>query len=157
MEYHLAEINVGRILGPMDSAIMQEFAANLDPINALAESSEGFIWRLKDDSNNATSIPVTADALLIINLSVWRNIDDLFTFTYKTAHTEYLRRRGEWFERLKDMHMAMWYVPAGHVPSVTEAMERIAYIRAHGPTPYAFTFKQRFTPEQALAAGYLTA
>jgi Domain of unknown function (DUF3291) len=153
MEYNLAEINVGRMLGPIDSTIMQEFADSLDRINALAEGSEGFIWRLKDESNNATSIPVTADVLLIINLSVWKNIDDLFAFTYKTAHTEYLRRRGEWFERLRDMHMAMWYVPAGHIPSVTEAMDRIAYIRANGPTPFAFSFKQRFTVDQALATG----
>jgi hypothetical protein len=155
MEYHLAEVNIGRILGPMDSAVMAEFAANLDPINALAESSPGFVWRLKDESNNATSISVTEDRFLIVNLSVWQTIDDVFAFTYRSAHTEYVRRRGEWFERLKEMFLACWYVPVGHVPTVAEAMERIEYIRKHGPTPYAFTFKQRFSVEEAKEAGVL--
>lgn len=153
MTYHLAEVNIGRILGEMDSPVMAEFAANLNRINALAEGSEGFIWRLKDDSNNATSIPVTEDRFLILNMSVWRNIDDLFAYTYRTAHAEYVRRRAEWFERLKEMHMAFWYVPEGHVPTVTEAMDRIARIRELGPSPYAFTFKRRFTPDEALTAG----
>lgn len=153
MTFHLAEVNIGRILGPMDSPVMAEFAANLNRINTLAEGSEGFIWRLKDDSNNATSIPVTEDRFLILNMSVWRNIDDLFAYTYRTAHAEYVRRRGEWFERLKDMHMAFWYIPAGHIPSVSEAMDRIARIREQGPSPYAFNFKHRFSLEEALAAG----
>jgi hypothetical protein len=153
MTYHLAEVNIGRILGEMDSPVMAEFAANLNRINALAEGSEGFIWRLKDDSNNATSIPVTEDRFLILNMSVWRNIDDLFAYTYRTAHGEYVRRRAEWFERLKEMHMAFWYVPEGHVPTVTEAMDRIARIREQGPSPYAFNFKRRFTPDEALTAG----
>jgi hypothetical protein len=152
MTYYLAEVNIGRILGPMDSPVMEEFAANLNRINALAEGSEGFIWRLKDDSNNATSIPVTEDRFLILNLSVWRNIDDLFAYTYRTAHAEYVRRRAEWFERLKEMHMAFWYIPAGHIPTVEEAMDRIARIREQGPSPYAFNFKRRFTAEEAVAA-----
>jgi hypothetical protein len=153
MTYHLAEVNIGRILGPMDSPVMEEFSANLNRINALAEGSEGFIWRLKDDSNNASSIPVTEDRFLILNLSVWRNIDDLFAYTYRTAHAEYVRRRAEWFERLKEMHMAFWYIPAGHIPTVEEAMDRIARIREQGPSPYAFSFKRRFTPDEAVAAG----
>jgi uncharacterized protein DUF3291 len=152
MTYHLAEVNIGRILGEMDSPVMAEFAANLNRINALAEGSEGFIWRLKDDSNNATSIPVTEDRFLILNMSVWRNIDDLFAYTYRTAHAEYVRRRGEWFERLKEMHMAFWYIPAGHIPTVSEAMDRIAHIREHGPSPYAFNFKRRFTADEAAGA-----
>ena len=147
---------MGRILGPMDSAVMAEFKANLDPINALAEASEGFVWRLKDESNNATSIPVTEDRFLLVNLSVWQTIDDLFAFTYKSAHTEYVRRRAEWFERMKEIFHCCWYVPVGHEPTVAEAMERIAYIREHGPTPYAFTFKQRFTIEAARKAGLLS-
>jgi hypothetical protein len=155
MEYHLAEVNIGRILGPMDSPVMAEFAANLNRINALAEDSPGFVWRLQDESNNATSIPVTEDRFLIVNLSVWRTIDELFAFTYRSAHTEYVRRRGEWFERMREMILACWYVPVGHEPTVAEAMERIARIRAHGPSPYAFTFKQRYTVEEAKEAGVL--
>lgn len=155
MEYHLAQVNIGRILGPMDSGMMAEFAASLDPINALAERSPGFVWRLKDESNNAMSISVTEDRFLIVNLSVWRTIDELFAFTYRSAHTEYVRRRGEWFERMKQLFLACWYVPAGHEPTVVEAMERIGSIRRQGPTPYAFTFKQRYTVEEAKEAGVL--
>ena len=155
MEYNLAQVNVGRILGPMDGPVMAEFAANLDPINALAESSPGFVWRLKDETNNATSIPVTEDRFLLVNLSVWRTVDDLFAFTYRSAHTEYVRRRGEWFERMKEIFFCCWYVPEGHAPTVAEAMERIAYIREYGPTPYAFTFKQRYTVSEAMAVGVL--
>lgn len=155
MEYHLAEVNIGRILGPMDSAVMAEFAANLGRINALAEESPGFVWRLKDESNNATSIPVTEDRFLIVNLSVWRTIDDLFAFTYRSAHTEYVRRRGEWFERMKEMFFCCWFVPVGHEPTVAEAMERIEHIRRNGATPYAFNFKQRYSVEQAMEEGVL--
>jgi hypothetical protein len=155
MEYHLAQVNIGRILEPMDSPVMAEFAANLDRINALAESSEGFVWRLKGESNNATAIPVTEDRFLLINMSVWTTIDELFAFTYRSAHTEYVRRRGEWFERIKEMYLACWYVPAGHMPTVSEAMERIDHIRRHGPTPYAFSFRQRYTVQEAREAGAL--
>src|SRR6516225_4451666 len=102
MEYHLAQVNIGRILGPMDGPVMAEFAAGLDRINALAEASEGFVWRLKDDSNNATSITVTEDRFLLINLSVWRTVDDLFAYVYQSAHTDYVRRRAEWFERMRE-------------------------------------------------------
>ncbi|GGB18082.1 DUF3291 domain-containing protein [Puia dinghuensis] len=151
MGYYLAQVNIGRILGPMDSPVMAEFAANLDRINALAEGSEGFVWRLKDESNNATSIKVSDDPFIILNMSVWRSIDDLFAFTYRSDHTAYVRRRGEWFERMKEHFLAFWYVPVGHVPTVEEAWERIDHIRTHGPTPYAFDFKKRFTPEDARA------
>ena len=98
---------------------------------------------------------MTEDRFLIVNLSVWPTIDDVFAFTYRSAHTEYVRRRGEWFERLKEMFLACWYVPVGHEPTVAEAMERIEYIRKDGPTPYAFTFKQRFSVEEAKEAGVL--
>ncbi|HLZ87564.1 MAG TPA: DUF3291 domain-containing protein [Puia sp.] len=155
MEYQLAQVNVGRILGPMESPVMVEFAANLDRINAIAEGSPGFVWRLKDGSNNATSIPVTEDRFLLVNLSVWRSIDDLFAYVYRSDHKDILRRRAEWFERMKEMFLACWYVPAGHEPTVAEAMERVAYIRRNGPTPYAFTFKQRYTMEEAREAGVL--
>jgi hypothetical protein len=90
-------------------------------------------------------------------MSVWRNIDDLFAYTYRTAHAEYVRRRAEWFERLKEMHMAFWYIPAGHIPTVEETMDRIAHIREQGPSPHAFTFKRRFTPDDAVAAGAVAA
>ena len=150
MKYHLAQLNIGKILGPIDSPVMAEFVANLDPINSLAEKSPGFVWRLKDDSNNATSIKVYDDDFIIVNMSVWENTDALFQFVYQSQHTEYVKRRKEWFEKMPEMYMALWYVPAGHAPTVQEAVERLNYLRKHGETPYAFSFRKRFTVEEGL-------
>lgn len=148
MEYQLAQINIGRMLGPIDGPVMAEFAANLDPINALAESSEGFVWRLKDDSNSATQMKFFDDEFMIVNMSVWTSVESLFNYTYKTVHNEVFRKRHNWFEKMKEMHYVLWYVPAGHQPTVAEAMERLEYLRAHGDSPYAFSFKKKFTPDQ---------
>jgi len=148
MEYQLAQLNIGRILGPMDSPVMAEFVANLDPINTIAEKSKGFVWRLKDDSNNATSIRIYNDDFMIINMSVWEDIDSLIQFVYMSEHVEILKRSKEWFSKLKDMHMALWYVPAGHSPTVEEAIGRLDYLRQYKETPYAFSFKKRFSKEE---------
>jgi hypothetical protein len=129
---------------------MADFVNNLDRINALAESSEGFIWRLKDDANNATSIKIYGDDFLIVNMSVWKDIDSLFKFAYQTQHLEIFKRRSEWFEKMKDMHMALWYVEENHKPTIIEAEERLDYLRANGDTPFAFTFKKRFSVDEAL-------
>ncbi|HEY9194906.1 MAG TPA: DUF3291 domain-containing protein [Mucilaginibacter sp.] len=150
MKYHLAQLNIGKILAPIDSPVMAEFVANLDPINSLAEKSPGFVWRLKEDNNNATSIKVYDDDFIIVNMSVWENADALFQFVYQSQHTEYVKRRKEWFEKMPEMYMALWYVPAGHAPTVQEAVERLNYLRKHGETPYAFSFKKRFTVEEAV-------
>ncbi len=150
MKYELAQINIGRILGPIDGPIMAEFVANLDRINALADGSKGFIWRLKDESNSATSISPFEDDYIIVNMSVWSSLDDLFEFTYQSAHVEIFKRRKEWFSKMTDMHMAFWYIPEGSIPTVEEAKERLAYLNKHGETPYAFTFKGRFSAEEAI-------
>ena len=149
MKYHLAQLNIGKILGPIDSPVMAEFVANLDPINSLAEKSPGFVWRLKDDSNNATSIKVYDDDFIIVNMSVWENVDALFQFVYQSQHTEYMKRRKEWFEKMPEMYIALWYVPSGHTPTIQEAVDRLNYLRKHGETPYAFSFRKRFTVEEA--------
>ncbi len=151
MPYQIAQINIGRILGAMDSPVMKEFKDNLDPINALAEQTPGFVWRLKDDNNNATSIHVYEDPYLLINMSVWENIDALFRYVYTSAHTPYIRRRREWFEKMTVPMMALWWIPGGHIPTPTEAKARLEHLDQHGATPYAFTFKQRFTVEEWLA------
>jgi hypothetical protein len=151
MEYYLAQVNIGRILGPIDSPVMADFVANLNPINELAEKSNGFIWRLKDDTNNATSIKIYDDDFIIVNMSVWKNIETLFEYVYKSNHVEFFKRRKEWFEKMPQMHMALWYVPIDKHPTVEEAVERIDYLRAHGETPYAFSFKKKFTAEDANA------
>ena len=142
--FHLAQVNIGRILGPIDSAVMSGFVAQLDEINALAESSPGFVWRLKTEDGDATAIRPYDDDRIIVNMSVWESPEALHAYVYQSAHVEVMRRRREWFSRMTDAFMALWWVPAGHRPPVTEAVERLAHLRAHGPTPVAFTFRQRF-------------
>ncbi len=148
MEFYLAQVNIGKILGPMDSPVMAEFAANLNNINALAENSEGFIWRLKDDNNNATSIKVFEDDFLLINMSVWADAESLFKFVYQTHHVDYVKRRKEWFEKMQEVYMALWYVPATHTPTPQEAIERLNYLKLHGETPHAFSYKKRFSIDE---------
>ncbi len=142
--YHLAQINIARMLAPLDDPIMHGFVSQLDAINALAESSPGFIWRLQGAEGNATAIRVFDDDYLIINMSVWASIDALFEYTYKSAHVEVFRQRRAWFEAMSDAYMALWWVAAGHQPTPQEARARLEHLRAHGATDQAFTFKQRF-------------
>ena len=134
MKFHLAQLNVGAILAPLDSPVMADFANNLDKINALAEASPGFIWRLKDDANNATSIQMFDDERVIVNMSVWETLEHLYQFAYKSMHAEFLKRRKEWFEKMGEMYYVLWYVPAGTVPGVMEARQRLEHLRAHGDT-----------------------
>ena len=128
--------------------------ALLEPINAIADQAPGFVWRLQTEDGNATSIPVLGDDRLIVNMSVWESIDQLADFVYRSGHVAVMRRRREWFERIK-VFMALWWVPAGRLPSVTEAEERLAHLRVHGPTAHAFTFRQRFPAPGALEAPQL--
>ena len=149
MEFHLAQLNIARMLAPIDSPVMSDFVANLDRINRIAENSPGFVWRLKDDSNNATSIRIFDDDFLIVNMSVWQNTDALFQFVYQSDHLEVFKRRKDWFEKMPEMHMVMWYIPVGSVPSVADAVERLTYLRLQGETPYAFSFRKKFTAAEA--------
>ena len=144
--YHIAEINIARMLEPLDSPIMAEFANNLDQINALAESSPGFVWRLQTEQGNATDIQPTDDELVKINLSVWESVEALADFVYRSEHTAYLRRRREWFERYATAYTALWWIPAGRLPTIAEALDRLDRIEAVGPTLEAFTFSARFPP-----------
>lgn len=150
MKYYIAQVNIAKMLAPIDSPVMADFVANLDRINALAESSDGFIWRLKTEGNNATDIKVYDDDFIIVNMSVWRDIDNLFAFVYKSSHTEIFKRRREWFEKMSDMYMCLWYVEEDKMPAAIDTVDRLDYIRKHGETPYAFTFKKRFTVEEML-------
>ena len=151
--FHLAQVNVARALAPLDDPLLADFVANLDRVNALADAAPGFVWRLKDESGNATGIEVNDDPRVIINLSVWRTAELLFDFVYKTGHSSIMARRREWFERRDGPHMALWWVQAGHRPSVAEALERLALLAARGPTAEAFTFKTRFpAPDSVVAA-----
>ena len=146
---HLAQLNIGRTKAPLHSELLSEFVAALEPVNALADSSQGFVWRLQTDEGDATSIRAFEDELMIVNMSVWESAEALWDFVYSGDHLAYMRRRREWFERIES-HMVLWWVPAGHIPSVDEALDRLEHLRANGPSERAFTFKQRF-PAPALA------
>lgn len=142
--FHLAEINVGRLRAPVDDPMIADFVANLDRINALADGLPGFIWRLKGEGDNATDIqPRPDDPLLAINMSVWTDLDALAGFVYRSAHREVMRRRREWFEAM-ELYMALWWVPAGHTPTVEDGMAALANLERLGPTAEAFTFKTPF-------------
>ncbi len=143
--YHLAQVNIARLLAPIDSPVLLDFVNNLDRINELAEQSQGFIWRLKGDDNNATALRIFEDDFLIVNMSVWESKDALFGFTYSSDHVEILKRKKEWFHKISDMHMALWYIEAGHEPSADEAKERLKYLNEVGESPYAFTFKSKYS------------
>ena len=145
MDYHVAQVNIGMPKAPTDSPLLAEFMAALDPINALADESPGFVWRLQTEDGNATAIRPFEDERLMINMSVWESIDELASFVYRSGHVDVMRRRREWFEHMR-LYMALWWVPAGHVPTTAEARERLDHLTEHGPTPFAFTFKVRFPP-----------
>jgi Domain of unknown function (DUF3291) len=143
---HLAQFNIARLVAPLDDPRLADFVGALDRVNALAEASPGFVWRLQSDSGNATDIRVEQDPLLIVNLTVWETVEALFDFTYRTGHNKVMVRRREWFERMEAAHLVLWWTPAGHHPSLAEAMMRLERLRRDGPTAAAFTFKQRFAP-----------
>ncbi|MCA1691523.1 MAG: DUF3291 domain-containing protein [Actinobacteria bacterium] len=143
---HVAQLNVGRLRAPIDDPIIDDFRTNLDRVNALAEDSPGFVWRLRDESGNATGIQPCDDPLQIINLTVWKSIDALADFTYRSGHVDLLRRRREFFEAPSQPILCLWWIPGGTIPSVQEAIARLEHLRAHGPTPTAFTFRHRFEP-----------
>lgn len=147
-EYQIAQVNIGRIKGPLDGPIMAGFVNRLDEINALADSSPGFVWRLQASEGNATYFRPYDDDRMLMNMSVWETIEDLKHYVYRTAHAELLRQRHEWFEKISAVYMAMWWVPANHIPGIDEAKKRLAYLEAHGPTQFAFTFKEVFPPDQ---------
>ncbi|MGW6205990.1 DUF3291 domain-containing protein [Streptomyces sp. NPDC055089] len=147
-DFHLAQVNVGRMLAPLDSPQLAGFAAQLHEINAVADQAPGFVWRMVDDSGaDATNLrPERDDDLLLINCSVWESVEALRNYTYRSDHLKVLARRRDWFERLADVSVALWWVPAGHRPSMEEAMGRIALIRERGEGPEAFTFRAPHPP-----------
>ncbi len=137
---HIAQVNVARALAPIESPAMAGFVARLDEINALAEASPGFVWRLKTEQGDATSLHPFEDERIMINLSVWQSPEHLKHYVYHTAHAEVMRLRRQWFERFADAHMALWWIEPGHVPTMGEAKERLAYLQLHGESPFAFSF-----------------
>jgi hypothetical protein len=152
-EWQIAQMNVGTTLYPIDDPRIAEFVDGLDAVNALADASPGFVWRLQTESGNATAIkPRDADPLFIVNMSVWETVEALFEFVYKTAHTAVMVKRRQWFAKPERAYMVLWWVPAGHRPTVEEGLARLDELDANGPTPRAFTFKQKFPPPDAEGA-----
>ena len=142
--YNIAQVNIGRMRAPLDDPQMAGFVERLDEINALADASPGFVWRLQTDEGNATYLRPFEDERVILNMSVWESVEALRQYVFQTAHRELLRQRHEWFERFQGAYAALWWVPAGHIPGIDEAKRRIAHLDAHGPTQFAFTFQILF-------------
>ncbi len=144
MEYHLAQVNIARMLAPLADPLMAGFVAELDAVNALADNSPGFVWRLQTSEGNATDIRPFEDDLILVNLSLWASIADLTNFVYKSRHRQVLQQRQQWFQRFNGPYIALWWVPSGHIPTVGEAKERLSHLSNYGETPHAFSFKKPF-------------
>jgi Domain of unknown function (DUF3291) len=151
MKFVLAQVNIGRLRAPLDSPRLAGFMAALDPVNAAADAAPGFVWRLQTEDGNATSVRAfewdqAGSAGVILNMSVWESVEALAAFVYSPQHRPVLRRRREWFEQMAEAYLALWWVPRGHVPTTGDAEDRIRHLRAHGPTPHAFTLRVHFPP-----------
>ncbi|WP_077147946.1 DUF3291 domain-containing protein [Sphingopyxis sp. KK2] len=150
--YELAQINIARFRLPADHVANRDFMDALDGVNAIAEASDGFVWRLVGDGNDATDVAVTDDPQLIANMSVWRDLDALAAFVYRQPdHLAIMKRRKEWFDHI-GLYQVLWWVPAGHRPTVAEGMARLAILDAEGPTAEAFTFKRPFAAPDGMPA-----
>lgn len=144
--YHVAQFNMGRIRFPLDDPRMNGFMSRLDEINALADRTNGFVWRLQTEDGNATALRPYEDDRDLINMSVWESVETLNAFTYHSGHVEVFRQRQEWFEPSNDATLVMWWVRAGHLPTIEEGIERLDRLRRDGPTAQAFTFRTCFEP-----------
>ena len=140
--YHLAQYNIARMRGPLDTPIMAGFVARLEDINALADGAPGFVWRLKTEDGDSTALRPYGDDRIIVNMSVWTGLEAVRDFVYRSAHVDVMRQRREWFERIEEAYAVLWWIPAGHIPTIDEAMERLETLRARGAGAMAFTFRQ---------------
>ncbi len=147
VDHYLAQINITRLRAPIDDPMVAELVEGLDPINALAEQSPGYVWRLQTDEGDATDIQAYEDELVIVNMSVWETVDDLFNYVHRSGHVDFLRNRRDWFERLGESHMCMWWLPAGVLPTVDQGVARLEILQTQGPTPQTFTFRSPVEPK----------
>ena len=145
-DFHLAQINIARMTAPLEDARMADFVAQLERINQLADDSPGFVWRLQDEDGNATSVRAFADPKLLVNLSLWETFAALKAYVYSSAHRDVLRQRQRWFGRLPGAHLALWWIPAGSLPTLDDAKARLDLLDAQGPSPEAFTFSKDYPP-----------
>ena len=145
-QYHLAQLNIAKMLAPIDDPLMQEFVNNLEKVNGIADGSPGFVWRLETDEGDATAIRVFDNDMLLVNMSVWQSIDDLKSFVYGSFHKEILKRKKEWFDKFEGAYQVMWWVKPGTEPSVPEAEARLLYLQENSESGYAFSFRKSFPP-----------
>ena len=143
--YELAQLNIAAMNQPLESPGMADFVANLERINTLAEASPGFVWRLQTDEGDATALRPFGDDMLV-NMSVWQDLESLKQYVYTTAHAEIMRRRKEWFERMSQAYLVLWWVARGHRPTIDEARHKLDLLRDNGPTVDAFNFGSPFPP-----------
>lgn len=152
-QFHIAQVNIGRVKAPLDNPIMAGFVTRLDEINALADRSPGFVWRLQTTEGNATYLRPYDDDRILINMSVWETVEALKHYVYRTVHAELLRQRHDWFEKFSAAYLALWWVPVGHIPGIDEAKKRLAHLDLHGPSQFAFTFKSLCPPDEEFQRG----
>jgi hypothetical protein len=143
MTYFLAQLNIAHMIAPLDNPVMRDFVINLNRVNALADRSPGFIWRLQDGTGNVSSIRTFGDDM-VVNMSVWENVEALRNYAFQTAHVKIMRRRKEWFIKMEEEHAVLWWVQDGHIPSPDEASEKLQLLRSKGPCAEAFTFTNPF-------------
>jgi hypothetical protein len=151
--FHIAQVNIGRIRAELDDPIMAGFVNRLEEINALADASPGFVWRLQTDAGNATYFRPFPDERTLLNMSVWESMEALRTYVYRSEHRDLLRQRHAWFEKFEGAYSALWWIPAGHIPGIDEAKRRLAHLDAHGPSQFAFTFQTVFPLDEQYQKG----
>ena len=142
--YHLAQINIATAKAPLDSPVMKGFVDQLDAINALADNSPGFVWRLQTDDGDATALQVFDNERIIVNISVWESLDALKTYVYAGDHLTVLKNKKSWFEKMAGPALALWWIPEGHIPSIADAKAVLETLKSAGPSPEAFTFAKPF-------------
>lgn len=152
-QFHLAQLNVARLLAPVDSPQLADFVARLADINALADAARGFVWRFQTEDGDATALRPYDDDQIIVNYSVWESPEALRDYVFRGGHAEVMKRRREWFSRLAEAYVVLWWVPAGHRPTMVEARDRLELLRRSGPSPEAFTFKRIFPPPGQASEG----
>lgn len=148
MFQHLAQINIGRLIAPMDDPRIADFIAQLAPVNALADTAPGFVWRLQSSYGNAMDIAYNDDPSINVNMSVWKSVEALRDYVYKSNHLQVLRNRAKWFVKMDKPFACLWWIPAGHIPTVGEGRERLEHSQTRGPTPFSFWFSKLFPAEE---------
>ena len=156
MPFELAQVNISRLLASLDSPLLADFMAALDEVNAAGDRAPGFVWRMQTEDGNATAVrafgwDVGDSHGVIVNLTVWTSVEALADFAFSGEHLAIMRRRRRWFARAAQATTALWWVPTGHPPSTDEAEDAVRRLRADGPTPRAFTFRQPFPAPDAVS------